>query len=876
MAVALAGVLGGTSAQALETPKLVADIRLTTSAGSDPGPFLTIGAQTFFSADNAATGRELWRTDGTAEGTWLVRDVWPGREGSDPRSFGRLGELLLFFAADGETGAELWRSDGTVAGTWRVADIAPGARDSWWWLENDFSSSPIVEAGGIAYFAAVDGEFDIELWRSDGTAEGTWRVRDDAPAVPESLCAVGDRVLFAAYDESGDRELWMSDGTEQGTQRLADLLPEDSSYPIGLRRIGGSVVFAANGPTGRGVWRADPAVPAVTLLSDDPGIDPWPLHASGNLVYFGSSGDLWRTDGTSDGTWSLGVSLGHPPELAGSDGLAYFEGADAQLSFEPWRSDGTIAGTFALGDLNPKPFGSRPYGFLPLDEGEVLFFAMLGDEASIPVIHRSDGTAPGTTAVDALPEPWLLDVPSGLTKAASAVVFAAGGREGGLELWRTAGFPGTTELLVDLDPATLGSDPEHFLMAGGHAYFYPEMELAFERWRTDGTSEGTEPLEGGAWSDFRVFTTAGETLFGVGDLGLWKVAPGADEPEFVLAIPDLVGGGSRPAAVDWNGELWFLANESVGALWRSDGTAEGTEPVYEAAGWLGSTSELQLAGQQLYLRGGDGELWASDGTSPGTRRVRDIVPGPEGPFVKSLVASGARVFFLASTGEDESQELWVSDGTEPGTLVIGAIDGDWPERIELVPLADGVLFARGDAASGREPWWSDGTPGGTRLLEIAEGPAASNPRELVRIGEIVFFTANDGVHGRELWKSDGTTEGTMLVRDIAPGPAGSSARALAGWGARLVFTACDDEAGCEPWTSDGTAEGTQRLANLYPGQIGSDPDGYASDGVRLAFAANSPEAGREVWWAPEPDAGAAAGAAIAALALLARRPRARW
>lgn len=61
-----------------------------------------------FAADDGVHGRELWASSGSAAGTRLVQDIYPGSGNSDPGDFTRAGERLFFSANDGLTGRELW------------------------------------------------------------------------------------------------------------------------------------------------------------------------------------------------------------------------------------------------------------------------------------------------------------------------------------------------------------------------------------------------------------------------------------------------------------------------------------------------------------------------------------------------------------------------------------------------------------------------------------------------------------------------------------------------------------------------------------------------------------------------------------------------
>ncbi len=115
-----------------------------------------------------------------------------------------LGGRLYFRAWDPDHGFELWRTDGTAAGTVLVRDVAPG----------DTSSDPqgLVAAGGRLWFSALDPDHGRELWTSDGTRQGTRLVEDLAPgpasSAPEQLTPFAGRLCFTADDGITGREPW--------------------------------------------------------------------------------------------------------------------------------------------------------------------------------------------------------------------------------------------------------------------------------------------------------------------------------------------------------------------------------------------------------------------------------------------------------------------------------------------------------------------------------------------------------------------------------------------------------------------------------------------------------------------------------------------
>ncbi|NQX92963.1 MAG: PKD domain-containing protein, partial [Flavobacteriales bacterium] len=102
---------------------------------------------------------ELFISDGTAEGTQLLKDINSGGEGSFPHDFWRGANYTYFTADDGVHGFELWRTDGTTEGTELVADIAEGPASS--------SAEEYIEKDGFLYFSAYSDYGHRKLFRID-------------------------------------------------------------------------------------------------------------------------------------------------------------------------------------------------------------------------------------------------------------------------------------------------------------------------------------------------------------------------------------------------------------------------------------------------------------------------------------------------------------------------------------------------------------------------------------------------------------------------------------------------------------------------------------------------------------------------------------
>jgi ELWxxDGT repeat protein len=162
----------------------------------------------FFTATDGTNGTELYRSDGTAGGTLMVKDINPGSTGSYPAYLTNVKGTLFFSATDGVSGEELWKSDGTAGGTLMVRDVNPGSASS--------SPSDLTNVDGLLYFAAR-GAGGVELWQSDGTAAGTFLVMDINPgstgSYPADLTRCNGTLFFRANDDVHGPEPWVLPGS---------------------------------------------------------------------------------------------------------------------------------------------------------------------------------------------------------------------------------------------------------------------------------------------------------------------------------------------------------------------------------------------------------------------------------------------------------------------------------------------------------------------------------------------------------------------------------------------------------------------------------------------------------------------------------------
>jgi ELWxxDGT repeat protein len=812
------------------TPRLVADLNPLEDDHHNIAEVTTIGPRTYFAASASGLGRELWMFDQRTHRTTIVKDIVPGDGGNGPTNLLRFGERLTF-----TYDSQLWTTDGTEEGTIKLADVpVHGWRESFGQLN------------GTLFFVAGGSDTGPELWKTDGTPGGTTLLRDIAPAgrgsFPGKLTTAGNRLWFFAKEDGlghpgnpGLFSLWTTDGTESGTIKVRHL--NEFSYLSDFTAVG---------------------------LPD------------GSLYFTSAPGQLWCSDGTTEGTQHLG-------DLAPSNSGAWVRlhgHINDRLLFSlsefrnEFRSISTQEQLTAVeGVLRSDLLKHAPLRFYEFSQavGDAVYFVPHGLD-DVWELWKSDGTVAGTEFLKVIGQGPNNGYPQYFGEADGLLTFMAFNAATGTELWKSDGTQNGTAPTADIWPRNLGSSPRGFTNVNGKFYFYTapteivprdHRTLPWQLWATDGEFLTTEkyatiyvPQEySGARTFYPTnFTPVGDLVYFVAGSGtsprapwdLWKT-DGSPAGTAVIAQDVL------PDSLVKVGQVLFFAAR-VGDLWRTDGTPSGTHLVKDLPFDFDLANMTDYNGV-LFFSLRHREIWRSDGTEMGTYRVKELVPyqSLHDAYPDSFTVINDTLYFTV-----KYREIWKSDGTEAGTFLLSAVipGGEYWAPPCFLAFNEQLYFTTKSTA-GWELWKSDGTISGTVKILVL-GALFTGPQDLFAASGSIYFTAQHQTNGWELWKSDGTAEGTSAVANLAR-------EGITNYSPITEFVAVANQlffmnfvygTGWALWVTDGTEAGTRSVMDITPFPEGiftelstyySFPGDFAAVQQRLYFTADDRFHGTEMW-----------------------------
>lgn len=439
-----------------------------------------------FGAGGTLDDGEVWRSDGTAAGTFRVHDIWRATEDSvfAFAATAANGNVLVTSAlrdpvAGNDTRTALLRTDGTVEGTWALPRSA----------YDEGSVGKVVKFGDTFAFASLQADgVSRRYYRTDTNLSAAQPIGFDAtrPTLAptgggvlfscdvsgssHSLCAlrvgyapvslvsagmeelagvrvlssVGNVTFFFGPDNglANRRGLWRSDGTAPGTFQLSTDLVPFASDRSASQRYGSALLFdACLYATGDcGLYASDGSVAGtrriIPLMQPVGSFAPVGARMAFSTFDGFESGELWSTDATEAGTVRLGAQWRTPVFLQLASSGAQVHGiARTQPSpsgFDYIVSDGTVAGTRTV--AMPEAFEPSWESIVALDAGHVVFSCLSHLTGNELCLARGDDVRLLGDFFPGQSSSW----PRLLGRTDTAAYFTLNDGYHGSELWRIA------------------------------------------------------------------------------------------------------------------------------------------------------------------------------------------------------------------------------------------------------------------------------------------------------------------------------------------------------------------------------------------------------------------------------------------------------
>jgi len=411
-------------------PVLVEDVAAFPSS-SHPMEMIAFNDKIIFSAQTGNFGsgdRELFISDGTEEGTFLLMDLVAGRASGYPRLLLEIHGKLYFVVADNSFGPLVyrpWVTDGSVSGTFPLLPTPSSFGGSV--IYGVYSMKPediFLECNGQVYFTALEdgGNYARQIYQTNGTPEGTVVVMDPNQAMPSAestLMCLNDSIYFTGLLNNGSSNLYRSSG-EVGQ---FDLVKSGVSYlgNSGHLVFGGKMFFAASSPNNANSyepWVSDGTENGTFELANlNVGAfldsDPKAFSVLNEKVVFIARPHQDSTTLYSIDLNALPLAVLPVKQIFNGSFLAYtntwiftnsdqsialFRGTDPVHGDEPWMSDGTEAGTQLLKDIIPGSGGSTAHTFVEYCQ-EVYFTAGNPTTFVAQSLHKTNYTPEGTLLI---------------------------------------------------------------------------------------------------------------------------------------------------------------------------------------------------------------------------------------------------------------------------------------------------------------------------------------------------------------------------------------------------------------------------------------------------------------------------------------------
>lgn len=190
----------------------------------------------FWAKSESSNDLALWKSNGFEEGTIELKNFENVNFIAPDLSFHTIENKLLFIINDSVKGYQLWQTDGTHLGTFLLKSIFIEP----YIMLNYFDKVNVVELDEKLYYNGCSEEFGVELWVSDGTVSGTklfQNFRDSSiSSFPYNFIQFDNSIYFFTFDQEHKTSMWMISGDKNKPSAIQvdtpTIFPNPSSSSI--------------------------------------------------------------------------------------------------------------------------------------------------------------------------------------------------------------------------------------------------------------------------------------------------------------------------------------------------------------------------------------------------------------------------------------------------------------------------------------------------------------------------------------------------------------------------------------------------------------------------------------------------------------------
>lgn len=747
----------------------------------------------------AYSSESLWRLDSRNNSVQLVGSGFGGSSWKSTTSYGLVNDRIIYFSIDSLISTDLSGLDKKSLGK----------------INGKYNNEPhqMVRHSGYVYFT-IDGEQygKVELWRSDGSAEGTTKVNlckeNSCYESPRKITVSANKLFFIATSDNNTNVIWSVNSDNE----LVVFSEATVSYPENLFPV----------PSG---------------------------------IQFNSTNQLWFTDGTSAGSYPINFLKNNT--LSTAKESIDFGDLVVTASEEIYVISDKGKGATTLIDVDPRVENGYEYNSNPSNltilHNFVYFIGRFYDpelQIYIPKLMSTDGTPEGINEVFEFSSLDHDEYKIIGTKGNKLIIFhhapqSSSNSSAINEIWISDGTTeGTIKLTEHGVPNNLWEFDAWYFLQNDFYFSGYTKEHGIELWRTDGSVSGTILAKDIGYGQTKVqkgpITTNGDDVFYMMQRK-WYGQVGSilgEHTERELWKTDALTMRSSKVT-QWNfpkrtlkqiirvegGQYWWIQSKAQSDLYdlafydyqSEEVTTVITDMWEQCVDYDFTNRKMATLGKNYFFQAPvinddswSCQLWVSDGTVDGTKAVTSLPrTSIHREIIKNIATYQNEVYFSLVVGVDEYLPLrtaiFKTNGTVSGTGEVFRLSASGEDSFfyieNMLATSQGIYLVTNYGSTNLWYWQPTG------ITQVVDNADDFSIWSLTRFKEGISFVSDNAI-----WSSDGTENGTlpMIALEKIEGKNNyvHNLHSTPDY-EKLIYGSHDSEGNNRLWVSDGTLFGTK-------------------------------------------------------------------